>query len=199
MNKTLKNQGKIAKFQKDFAGVFTFSDLKNLIAHSDRIDLYRQIKSLEENDVLLPFTRGIYVCPDFDLATVSQRLCAKSYVSLANVLAADSVIGTVPKNTVYAVKLGRPRIYKSPRGTVIHLSIAPRLFFGFKNRDGVNYADREKAFLDTLYFYQKGLKLYFNVYQDLNAELLDAGKIKKYLKAYKNPRFIEFVKGLLHG
>lgn len=197
MNKALKNQKKIACFQKAFKGVFTLSDLKNLILAANPVDFYRQIRTLEENKILFSFVRGVYVCDDFDLEVVSQRLCKKSYVSLANVLAKELLIGTVPRNTVYAVKPGKARTYKTSFGTVIHLGMAPRLFFGFQTQEGVNRADKEKAFLDTLYFYQKGLKTYFNIYQDINLTRLDRNKIKKYLKFYKNPRFIKFVKGVM--
>lgn len=199
MNRALRNLKKIEKYRQSFRGVFTLGDLKNLLSAVSPVDFYRQIETLKDNEILFPFVRGIYVCAGFDLEVVSQKLCADSYVSLAGVLAEKAVIGTIPKNVVYAVKLGKARTYESSFGTVVHLGISPRLFFGFQARNGVNYADKEKAFLDTLYFYQKGLKLYFNVYQDINIALLDRRKVTTYLKSYKNPRFVEFAKGVLRA
>jgi hypothetical protein len=61
----------------------------------------------------------------------------------------------------------------------------------------VNFATPEKAFLDTLCFYQKGWKPSFNIFTDITAARLDRGKIAAYLKRYNNPRFIAFVKGYL--
>ena len=55
-------------------------------------------------------------------------------------------------------------------------------------------ATKEKAFLDTLYFYQKGTRFYFDIYSDIDISQLDRSIIFKYLKSYKNPKFIKFVK-----
>lgn len=199
MNELLQLQQKISKYAAAFSGVFTLSDLKNLIAAKNSVHFYRQLKRLEDSQILFSFVRGIYVTPQFKLDVVSQKLCAQSYISLASVLAQNLMIGTVPRNTVYAVKLGKSRTYESRFGTIVHLGLTPKLFFGFHKIQGVNWAEPEKAFLDTLYFYQKGFKLYFNIYDDLNATDLNRKKIMTYLKNYKNPRFKKFVERKLHG
>ncbi|MBI2336664.1 MAG: hypothetical protein HYU97_07885 [Deltaproteobacteria bacterium] len=190
---------KLQKFHQNQSGVFTLSDLKNLIEYKSILHFQRQIQALEDHKILFQFMRGFYVMPPFELEVLSQRICEKSYISMANVLAKNLLIGTVPHHTVYAVKVGKRRVYEHPLGTIIHLGIAPHLFFGYEVKTGIRYANKEKAFLDTLYFYQKGFKPYFNIYQDIFIKKLDKKIIYRYLQKYKNPRFIKFVKGVFHG
>jgi hypothetical protein len=73
--------------------------------------------------------------------------------------------------------------------------------FGTEIKNGIRYADPEKAFLDTLYLYQKGRRFPFNIYTDMNLDGLKASRIRNYLARYRNPKFISFVKGILktHG
>ena len=200
MKNIVYNQSLILKLAPQHRGVFSIQDLKNILSCADSVTLYRAIRSLEEHKILKNFVRGFYVTSQFDLHALSQRLCEKSYISFGNILAKELLIGSVPQYSVYAVKIGKNRRYKNPAGEVIHLGVAPQYFFGFTVNDGVAFADKEKAFLDTLYFYQKGFKFSFNVYQDIHVNLLDRQKTEKYLENYRNPKFVQFVKGVLnHG
>lgn len=180
-------------------GVFSLSDIKNLLRENNSIVLYRHLKNLEEQKILTRFTRGFYVAPNYSLEVLSQRVCPKSYISCGNVLAKNLVIGSVPAKTVYAVKVGKNRIYKSQVGTLVYFQVSPQLFCGFETTEGVSVADKEKAFLDTLYFFQKGTRFSFSIPQDLNVKALDRKKIEQYLKLYKNPKFVQFVKGIVYG
>lgn len=198
MKYIIENQFVILKLAALHQGVFSTQDLKNILPRSDSVTLYRAIQDLENHKILKNFVRGFYITPQFNLNALSQRLCEKSYISFGNVLAKELLIGSIPQHSVYAIKIGKNRRYKNLVGEIIHLGVAPRYFFGFTVRDGVAFADKEKAFLDTLYFYQKGFKFSFNVYQDININLLDRKKTEKYLECYRNPKFVQFVKGVLN-
>lgn len=197
--KIIENQTKILKYQAEFKGVFTITHLKNLFEYKSSVDLYRQIKQLVQAKILFSFCRGIYVTVGFDLKTLSQRICPESYISMATVLANDFVIGTVPQQTLFAVKVGKTRRYDQDLGTVQHYGLCQELFFGYENNEGLLIAHSEKAFLDTLYFYQHGYKPYFNIYSDMNVSRLNKKRFDQYLKKYKNNKFIEFAKGVYHA
>jgi hypothetical protein len=103
------------------------------------------------------------------------------------------------------VKIGKGRVYKSTAGQVVHLGFAnaasvEEMWFGYAiGKYGIRKADAEKAFLDTLYFYQLGHRFSFNIYSDIQIDRLDKKRINHYLTHYKNPKFISFVKGVLSG
>lgn len=198
MNKILDYSRLVETNAQSLSGIFTYADLASLTNTSEKTLLPRRIKQIEKAGILSKFIRGVYVYePAFDPQVLSQRLSFPSYISLEPVLAKNLIIGTIPKFRLTAVKLGRSRLYETDYLTIEHLGIQKSLFFGFKNIDGINIADPEKALLDCLYFYQKGRRLLFNVYEDINFKRLDARKIENYLGQFKNPKFVAFVTSLM--
>ncbi|MBI2082755.1 MAG: hypothetical protein HYT76_04215 [Deltaproteobacteria bacterium] len=186
-------------------GVFSTYDLANLLSANSSVALSRKLKPFLKAGLLHPFCRGYYVADNFSLEWLSQRLSPGSALSFGTVLAKKGLIGNIPQKTVYAIKIGKTRIYQSRLGNIVHFGYASpaagrRHWFGYADWEGgILSADTEKAFLDTLYFYQSGNKFSFNIYSDIAVEKLDSRKIENYLKKYKNPKFIVFVKGVLHG
>ncbi|OGQ21386.1 MAG: hypothetical protein A3I05_02155 [Deltaproteobacteria bacterium RIFCSPLOWO2_02_FULL_44_10] len=184
-------------------GVFAISDLNNLFLTRTAVELQQKLTPFLKEKILYRICRGIYVTQNFDLEWLSQKICPHSAISFGSVLAKELVIGSIPQKTVYAAKKGKTRVYKTSLGQVVHLGFATagnRLWFGYEmTKNGIQYADAEKAFLDTLYFYQKGHKFAFNIYSDIQAHRLDQKKLQHYLRQYKNPKFKTFVQGVLHG
>lgn len=199
MNNLLKDIEIVRKFSQELRGVFTLSDLKAMFPVENAVMFYRRLARLESSEIIQRFSRGIYVTEGLDLAVLSQKICANSYVSFETVLARELVIGTVPANMIRAVKLGNSRTYRSDKFSIVQLKIAEDLFFGFENENGVNFATKEKAVVDVLYYYNKGLKFYFDVYSDMNLELIDIKKINEYLARYKNPKFVKFAENIFKG
>ena len=154
---------------------------------------------MEEASIIKLFCRGFYVTSDFDMLVLSQRICADSYVSFGSVLAKNLIIGSIPKYRIQAVKKGQSRSYQNAEYRIEHFGITPELFTGYENIKGVNIATPEKAFLDVLYYYQKGMKFSFDIYTDIDYDALDRKKIKQYLALYKNKKFVSFVNGVLNG
>lgn len=184
---------------KTHQGVFSLNELKNYLGKPDSMSFYRELKKLEKEKIISRFSRGLYVTPSRNLEAVSQKICPDSYISFGNVLARAMLIGSIPEKKIYAVKTGKTRLYENTMGTILQLGIKKELFFGYKIKNGIAYAEPEKAYLDALYFYQKGQKFSFNIFSDIYVELLDKKKINKYLKVYKNPKFIKFVQGVLNA
>ena len=137
----------IQRFSKDLDGVFTLPDLKVLLKESTEISFYRSLKRLADAGELTKVKRGIYAVPDASLEAISARIDPQSYISTGTVLVAKGIIGSIPARKVQAVKVGRPRTYKSSIGVIEHLSLSPSLFFGYYSKDGRLYATTEKAFL----------------------------------------------------
>lgn len=187
--------GRLASSQ---AGVFSKADLQTALAEPHPSAFVRRMSALETLGVLRRFARGWYVADPFELAVLSQRLAPDSYVSFGSVLADRLVIGTAPDRRITAVKLGKGRTYAGLGFAIEHVSIAPHLFFGFDvARNGVRYADAEKAVLDALYFHLRGRRYVFDVFSDLALDRLDRGRLSAYLERYRNPKFIAFASDAL--
>lgn len=78
-----------------------------------------------------------------------------------------------------AVKIGIPRTYTCDLGIIEHLSLKTALFFGFVQKGAIKYATPEKTFLDACYFYYKGRRFSFDLYEDVNLEALIQEKHKR--------------------
>lgn len=181
----------VRQWEMDQEGVFCLSDLKVLLDEDSEATLYRKLGALVKAGVLMKVKRGIYATPTASLTTISSRIEPDSYITTGTVLAQKAIIGSVPARKVQAVKIGRPRTYQFEGGIIEHLSIDPRLYFGFISKNGIRFATQEKAFLDVCYFYYKGKRFSFDPASDMNREGLDSKLIANYLEKY-DQRFITF-------
>ena len=197
--KLSNDQTTILKLAPEQRGVFATSDLEIALRDRHQASFARRVRALLAAGTLRRFLRGWYVSEGFDLATLSQRVAPRSYVSFGNVLAGDLMVGTRPSGQVMAVREGRGRCFESEGDSVVQLAIAPHLFFGFKARDGVNWADNEKATLDVLYYHLRGRRYAFDPFSDIDWSRLDLEKLCGYLERYKNPKFSAFVNGTVPG
>ncbi|MBN2444414.1 MAG: hypothetical protein JXJ04_23830 [Spirochaetales bacterium] len=198
MNDIVQDIQLIDRFKEEMGGVFTLPDLKNIFSLPYDNRFYRRIHNLIELGILFSYIRGIYITPDCKIDFLSQKICYTSYISFETILAKKLMIGTVPRNEIRAVKTGKKRVYDTNGILITHLGIQKDLYFGFKTIGGVNYALPEKALLDTLYYYCKGQKFYFDIYSDIDISLLKRTVIEGYLEKYKNPLFKDFVRNYLH-
>ncbi len=180
-------------------GVFSYADLFNLLAAGSELQNKRIIKRLVREKVLRKVQRGFYTAGPVDSWVLAARLKPGAYVSMDSVLAKNGLVGTIPERSVSAVRPGRiGASLETPEGTLRYFGIQPNLAFGFSSRsDGVPVADSEKAFLDLLYYYQKGARFVFDPRSEVNVRKLDRKRLKKYLKSYRNPKFLKFVEGVL--
>jgi hypothetical protein len=172
-------------------GVFDVADLKVVLNENSNATLFRKLREFLRAGTLLKVTRGVYATPSASLTTISSRIEPESYISTGTVLAQKALIGSIPARKIQAIKIGRPRIYQCALGTIEHLSIDPKLYFGFVSLNGICFATPEKAFLDVCYYYYKGKRLSFDPASDVNFQSLDFSLISNYLNHY-DKRFITF-------
>jgi hypothetical protein len=189
----------IRKHQEVMAGVFTLADLAVLMDEPHKTALYRRIKRLQEENILRRFARGAYITAVFSPQILSRKLRENSCISFGNVLAEARVIGSTPQYQIDAISPGKSAIFSHDDITIRYFGVADHLVFGFEYRNGVRMALPEKALLDTLYFYQHGARLFFDVFSDVNVSMLDQRRLHSFLASYRNPKFKAFATGYLHG
>jgi hypothetical protein len=197
MNSFIEGYRLIEKNAPLMGGVFTLSDLRILFNKDNPVLLHRRIKAFQENGVFARFHRGYYVTASCDLESLSARIYPNSYISAGNVLSREMIIGAVPSKTVYAVKPGRSRTFEGSCGKLVYLGVLPHLMFGFRREGPRGYAVPEKAFLDVLYFLQKGRTFSFDPFSDVDQTRVDKALILDFLSKYRNPKFVAFVKGVI--
>jgi predicted transcriptional regulator of viral defense system len=176
--------------------VFDECDLQVMLGTELNQTFYRAFAQLKRLGLIDRFCRGIYIAKGFKLIDVNMVIDNNSYLSFEYVLAKNGLVGTYSDLNLRSVICeGRTRSYSYQDYTLEQYKLSENLFFGFENIDGYNVATSEKAYLDCLYFYTKGTRFAFDIFSDVDLSLLDYTKIEEYLRHYKNPKFVNFVKG----
>lgn len=178
-------------------GVVTLSDFATLLGVSDAQEINYLARQYIKAGIVKRYCNGFYITDSYSPEFLCQKIYPESYLSLTTVLAKELVTGSVPKKTIYAVKLGRNRIFDNGELKIVYFSIKKELFFAWKIVNGVRYASKEKALVDLLYYFQKGFKPSVNIYSDLFLDRINRNEIRNILKKYKNNKFKAFVRGLL--
>jgi predicted transcriptional regulator of viral defense system len=157
------------------------------------------IKRLVKERVLHKVQRGFYVTKKPDLIILACRLKKNAYISMDSALAIHGIIGAVPEQGVSAVVPGiRRQMLETPWGNIRFFSIKRELIFGVCSMtNGARMADNEKAYLDMLYFYSRGVRFVIDPLNEVNLRKLDRKKLNRYLGRYRNSRFVKFARGLL--
>src|SRR4030042_4569708 len=115
---------KIQKISEDLQGVFKLSDLQILLKSENLATMHNRIGALERIGILKRFCRGIYITRDFSKDMLSSTINPLAYISMGTILAKNGLIGTIPINRLFAVRVGRNRNYKSSEFTISHFGIA---------------------------------------------------------------------------
>ena len=188
---------KFEQLLKAQQGVLTSRDLWTILSPTSKVDFYRQLKKLKAEGLILQVARGFYVGEEFSAESLVMAICPSAYLSLEYVLAYYNLIGTYSSKIIRPIAPMVVSDVQSPVVTVEFKQIDPRLCFSTIVENGIRMATKEKALVDTLYFYQKGTKFYFDIYSDIDLTQLDKQVVWSILEQYKNPRFVKFVKDFL--
>ncbi len=192
----------VENLSPSLGGVFNYNDLALSfgISISNKDKFKRIIKILLAENILFRFCRGIYITNNYNIETLSEKIDPTSYISCETVLAKNCIIGPIRNNDITAISMRtRPCCFENDLGKIRYLSTKKDfLKFGVNSSNTYKEANIEKAFIDTLYYYNKGVSFNFNIYQDINIDLLDKARVIKYLENYSNKSFKKFVRGILN-
>jgi len=181
-------------------GVFTFADLWNLIGLQSSDRTAKVVSRLVREQILFKIRRNLYATQNADLWTLASRLKKNAAISMDSVLAKNALIGTVPARLVSCITTGTGETVDTPLGRLRYFRVKKNLYFGTqKLANGVVITDSEKAYLDLLYYYNRGASFVIDPLKDVDLWKLDKTKLNRYLKCYANPIFRKFVKGLTHA
>ena len=185
---------KILKEKK--IGYFTLNDFGRLFAVTNQNTLYKKIDRLEKKGIIKKLIKSKYffLFADGNDFTTANFLYQPSYISLESALSFYGVItGFSYRITSLSPKKTRNITIGQKEYTYSH--IGQNLFWGYEKKDDFIIAEPEKAFLDYLYFYSKGLRtLHLDEFElsDLNLK-----KLLAYEKKFRNDILTKIVKKFL--
>jgi predicted transcriptional regulator of viral defense system len=199
MKKWLEYSDNLLKLGESVGGVFSLMELSSLFGENSKIALHAVINKFIDAGMLKRYCREIYTLANFDYAVLSAKVRQNSYVSLASALAAHRLVGTESPFWISCIVQTKAAEYKGTPN-ISYYKLAGELCFGYEpNKKGFLIATPEKAVIDTLYFYLRGKKFYFNIFGDINYNMLSKEKYFDSLTRYRNPKFKTFAERCFYG
>lgn len=182
--KGIKVLKRLLEINKPF---YTISDLEK-ITGIKRESLYVTLNRWVDMKILERIGKGLYVPfgREILIEKIASQLYFPNYLSFEYALARYGVLNLIP----YTLTFATPR--KTRRYTVAGRDIEFRqikreLFWGFIKEAGIYIAKREKAFLDQVYLFKKGMA---SIDMDeLNIDLLSKRLLFEYVERY--PPFVK--------
>lgn len=189
MSKLLKQIKSIPK------GYFTLTDTKKITSNTDESLSVAMGRLVKQGDIVR-IHKGFYTADisSLDWEAFACAVYAPSYVSFESALAAHNVLSQRPIHISLATLRRSKRISSANRNVIYH-HLKNDLFWGYAKNGGALLADAEKAFLDLLYLSLNGYAKFDP--EEMNLDLLDGTKLKKYLRKFDNKRMDKVVEELL--
>lgn len=169
----------LASLHKCKQTVFSISEIAVLFPHLAQTNISRRLNYYVKQGELIWLKRAIYAKPDYSSWELANKLYSPSYISLFTILEQQSLIFQ-QNATVYLVS------YLSRQKTVanhcfaFHKAKSDILLnsLGLFRQNNVWLADKERAFLDTIYFFK-------DIHID-NLYALDWNKVFTYQSIYQS-------------
>lgn len=176
--------------------LFSLADFGRLFKIKNRNTLYKKIQRLEKKGIVRKIKKGQY---RFLLASINDFVLANylyqpSYISLESALSFYGIITGFPYK-ITSLTPKKPRTYLINNKEFQYSKINPDLFWGYEKKDNFLIGEKEKAFLDYLYFHLKGLKTFDP--KEFELREIDKKRLLNYAKRFKNKKLLSIVKKMI--
>lgn len=170
---------------------YTISDLEK-ITGLDRKSLYVALNRWTKMKVLERIGKGLYIPYGNEvlIEKVASQIYYPSYLSFEYALAKYGILNLIPYTLTFAT-FRKTRRYTIAGRDIEYRQIKKELFWGYIYKKGVYIAEKEKAFLDQIYLFKKGMATI--EIDELNLKSLSKKVLFKYAE-----RFPPFVKEFLN-
>ncbi|MCS6956730.1 MAG: hypothetical protein NZM02_02695 [Patescibacteria group bacterium] len=175
--------------------LFSLADFGRLFEIENKETLYKKISRLEKKKIIRKLIKGKYLFlfnqPDDYL--IANYLYQPSYISLETALSFYGLItGFSYKITSITPKKTKNIIVDNKEFSYTQISLS--LFWGYEKKQGFLLAEKEKALLDYLYLYTKGLRGFDK--EEFELKEINKKKLFSYAKKFNNPKLLSIIDNL---
>lgn len=212
-NKILFREMRFNNFKNQIKDFPVFSSAQ-FVAQADNKQLLRnQISMWKKQDLIIPLKKGLYVLNEHDRRItpsrefIANQLVFPSYISIEYALGFYNII---PERAfqVTSVTSKKTMRFENVFGTFTFRSIRNDLFFGFiplkdENEMSFMIAEKEKAFLDFLYFNLSNIDVNDRTvlqesYRMENLDELNRYLILDYAERFRSKKLSRLVNNLIN-
>lgn len=178
----------IKKIPKNY---FSLNDLKK-ISLIKEASLKVALNRLVKTDQLIKLGNKLYTLDDskIDWNKLACEIYAPSYLSFETALSYHNILSQQPLHLTLAT-LKRSRVIAILNKSLIYHHVKEEIFWGYQKIDNVFLAEAEKSFLDQAYLSLTGYAKFDT--EEMNLNLLDKKKIKKYCQRFENKRLTKLI------
>lgn len=149
-----------------------------------RPSLRRALSRLKKRGIVLRVGAGLYMDPSApasleELAMILGRPC---YISFETALSRYGILSQSPQVLTCATRR-KPKGISTTLGEIVLRHISPRLFGGYREENGILWAEPEKALLDWIYWKSK-VEGSLPDWKELNLEEIDQGRLRTWAERY---------------
>lgn len=184
---------KLAKQIKNIPkSYFSLNDIKKISILSEgglKVAVSRMVKRGE----LTNLARGIYANDEakVDWEKLAVEYYIPSYLSFEWALSKYNILSQQPLQFALATTQ-RSKTAEIGEKTITYHHLKKELFWGYKKINSALCAEPEKAFLDLAYLSLNGYAKFDP--EEMNINLLNKNKLKKYLKKFDNKKLERLIK-----
>lgn len=163
--------------------LFTLNTLKDVLKIKKEATFFSILNRLIKAGILIKIEKNKYILSDAQISDfcLANFLYQPSYISFESALSFYGIVSQFPYEIVSATsKKPTKKIFQNKFFNYIH--IKKELFWGYERRENFLIATKEKALLDQLYLYSKGLRS-INL-KEYDLERISTQRLKLYLKRY---------------
>jgi len=172
---------------------FSLDDFGRLLNINNQNSLYKKIQRLEKKEIIKKLIKGkyLFVFNKTDDFKIGNYIYQPSYISLESALSFYGIItGFSYKITSITVK--KSRSYIIDEKDYLYSHINQDLFWGYEKKEDFLIAEKEKALVDLIYFYSKGLRGFDR--EDLDISEINKKKLILYAKKFNNKKTLSIIK-----
>jgi predicted transcriptional regulator of viral defense system len=176
--------------------LFSLSDFSRLFNIRNDLTLYKKIARLEQKKIVKKLIKGKYffaLNPPNDFA-IANYLYQPSYISLESALSFYGIITGFPYK-ITSISTKKSRLFNTDQKEFQYSQIAADLFWGYEKRENFLLADKEKALLDYLYFFSKGIKSFDR--EEFDLQEINQKKLISYARSFKIAKWLTIIKEYL--
>jgi len=193
---TYSTTGVIKLLQAKELSLLTLNDFSKLLNIDNRQTLYKKIARLEKAQIVQKLIKGKYqflFLPANDYA-IANFLYQPSYVSLESALSFYGIITGFPYQ-ITSISVKPTKLVEVNQKEYVYSQIEKRLFWGYEREKDFLLAEKEKAFLDYIYFGTKGLR---NLsFDEMDFSEINRDKLANYTSIINNQQVTKVVKSIL--
>ena len=174
-------------------GTFSLDDFGRLLNINNQNSLYKKIQRLEKKEIIKKLIKGkyLFVFNKTDDFKIANYIYQPSYISLESALSFYGIItGFSYKITSITVK--KSLSYIIDEKDYLYSHINQDLFWGYEKKEDFLIAEKEKALVDLIYFYSKGLRGFDR--EDLDISEINKKKLILYAKKFNNKKTLSIIK-----